>query len=94
MDEEYTKKAEEVGIAYANGMFSTFSKPNSQGKNFSWDKFPDMCGGIAKVSLFTVFSDDKWYALSEKEREDLEKLCYEITVKKAQELSEVHHEKK
>ena len=87
MNSDYIKRAEELGVAYANGMLTSLSVPANQGKNFSWEKFPKMCGGIARVSLYTSFSNDEWLSLSDKDKKDLEELCRKSAVQKAQELT-------
>uniref|UniRef100_A0A6M3JFJ5 Uncharacterized protein n=1 Tax=viral metagenome TaxID=1070528 RepID=A0A6M3JFJ5_9ZZZZ len=83
------KKAMAHGKAYANGLYNDFIKcPEDLGPNFTWEGFPFMCGRLATVSLFNMFSDRAWYSFSQKQRNELEEFCYNFTVKTAKELLE------
>ena len=84
---KYIKTAEEVGIAYANRLYADFTEYREyRGKNFSWPKFPDMCGRIASVSLFSCFSDEEWSSLTDAQIDVLKNACSKAAIKRAKEL--------
>lgn len=86
MREMYKVKSKILGTAYAKELYKDFLNPINRGSAFSWDKFPNICGRLAKASLFTTFSNEEWSALSERDKELLEKICYDHTVRIAKEL--------
>ena len=89
MEQEYIDRAIEVGLGYANELYKDLSDPKNQGDNFNWQKvFPNMCGRIAKVSLFLCFTDDEYDSIIYEEIGGLEDLAYNTAVKRAKELVE------
>uniref|UniRef100_A0A6H1ZRP9 Uncharacterized protein n=1 Tax=viral metagenome TaxID=1070528 RepID=A0A6H1ZRP9_9ZZZZ len=87
MEIKYEKRAKEVGISFANGLYKDwFIKSPEMGPNFTWEKFPNICGCLAKVNTFTSFSIEEWYEMTIKQRDELEKICYEAAFKGARDL--------
>uniref|UniRef100_A0A6H2A6K4 Uncharacterized protein n=1 Tax=viral metagenome TaxID=1070528 RepID=A0A6H2A6K4_9ZZZZ len=86
----YRKRAILLSEAYAKGMYKDFTEHcEYRGENFSWEKFPDMVANLAKVGLFTCFSDKEWYYLDQDQREELEKYCHNATVRRVKKLIEL-----
>ena len=84
---KYMKIAEETGVLYANSLYASFTKySDRRGKNFTWAKLPDMCGRIAAASLFTCFSDDEWYSLTDIQIGEIENISREAAIERVKEL--------
>ncbi len=83
----YVERACKYGETYARQLFSQFlDNVNFRGSKFKWGKFSDMCGQIAGVGVFTLYSDKEWWSFTHEGRKSLGEFAYQAATTEAEKL--------
>ena len=71
----------ETAKAYTNDLFEMFCDEKYRGKNFTWEKFPEIVASMAMKGIFLNSKD--WDNYSDDLKKAIEEKCREITIKLA-----------
>lgn len=86
MKTTHLHRAKKTGEAYAEEFYKDFLNPKMRGPKFQWKNFPEICGRMASVCVFTAFSNAEWLSFDSCGQYTIEKHAYEAAVKKATQL--------